>query len=68
MYPFVRLSSSSAFDLERVDQRLEAVYAIMALVYFLDEEDDDDDDQEEEEEGEDEDDDDDDQDEGEIMA
>jgi hypothetical protein len=38
LLPFLKLRSSSAFDLEKVDGRLEAVYEIMSLTYFWDEE------------------------------
>jgi hypothetical protein len=37
--PFLKLCSSSTFDLEKVAERLEAVYGIMSLTCFLDEED-----------------------------
>lgn len=37
--PFLELYPSKAYNLGKVDDRLEAVYGIMALAAFLDEED-----------------------------
>ena len=37
--PFLKLRSSAAFDLENVEERLEAVLGIVALVSFFDDED-----------------------------
>ena len=36
--PFLRVYSSSVFDLEKIDERKEAAYGILALAYFLNDE------------------------------